>query len=43
MRANVDATLEPAERMINQLLEADARFFQEHHYLDPLLWGPIEQ
>jgi hypothetical protein len=42
MRAHVNATLEPAKRMINRLLEADARFFQEHHYLHPLLSGPTE-
>jgi hypothetical protein len=32
--------LEPAKRMINQLLEADATFFQEQHYLDHILSRP---
>jgi hypothetical protein len=40
MRAHVDSMLELAKRMINQLLEADASFFQEQHYLDPILSGP---
>jgi hypothetical protein len=43
MQAHVDATLESAKRMINQLLEADASFFQEQHYLDHLLSGPEDQ
>jgi hypothetical protein len=43
MRAHVDATLEPAKRMISRVLEADASFVQEQHYLDPLLSGPMEQ
>jgi hypothetical protein len=43
MRAHVDGTLEPVKRMISRLLEADASFFQEQHYLDPLLSGPAEQ
>jgi hypothetical protein len=38
----MDATLEPAKKMIDRLLEADATFFKEHHYLDPLLSGPAE-
>jgi hypothetical protein len=29
--------------MIDRLLEANAKFFEEHHYLDPLLSGPAEQ
>jgi hypothetical protein len=43
MRAHVDSTLEPAKRIIDRLLEADAKFFEEHCYLDPLLSGPAEQ
>jgi hypothetical protein len=43
MRAHMDATLEPTNRMINLLLEDDTKFFQEHLYLDPLLSGPAEQ
>jgi hypothetical protein len=41
--AHMDATFEPAKRIIDWLLEADAKFFEEHHYLDPLLAGPAEQ
>jgi hypothetical protein len=33
----MDATLEPARRMITKLLEADADFFHEYHYLNPLM------
>jgi hypothetical protein len=42
MWAHVDATLEPAKRMIDRLLEADATFFKGHNYLDPLLSGPAD-
>jgi hypothetical protein len=42
MRAHLDATLEPAKKMIDRLLEADDTFFKEHHYLDPLLSGPAD-
>jgi hypothetical protein len=31
----MDATLEPARRIISRLLQEDARFFQEYHYLNP--------
>jgi hypothetical protein len=37
MRVHVDAVLEAAKRMIDSLLEADAVFFKEHNYFDPLL------
>jgi hypothetical protein len=43
MRAHMDMTIEPAKRIIDWLLEANAKFFEEHHYLDPLLAGPVEQ
>jgi hypothetical protein len=33
----MDATLQPARRMIAKLLETDANFFHEYHYLNPLL------
>jgi hypothetical protein len=33
---HVDATLEPAKRIISRLLQEDARFFREYHYLNPL-------
>jgi hypothetical protein len=32
----MDATLQPARRLIARLLQQDATFFREHHYLDPL-------
>jgi hypothetical protein len=32
----MDATLQPARRIISRLLKEDARFFHEHHYLNPL-------
>jgi hypothetical protein len=32
----MDATLQPARRLITRLLQEDAAFFREHHYLDPL-------
>jgi hypothetical protein len=38
----MDATIEPARRIIARLLEADAQFFWDHHYLDPLLAGPVD-
>jgi hypothetical protein len=32
---HMDATLRPARRIISRLLQEDARFFCEHHYLNP--------
>jgi hypothetical protein len=32
----MDATLQPARRLIARLLREDAAFFRKHHYLDPL-------
>jgi hypothetical protein len=32
---HMDATLQPARRIISRLLQEDARFFCEHHYLNP--------
>jgi hypothetical protein len=32
----MDATLHPARRLIARLLQEDATFFCEHHYLDLL-------
>jgi hypothetical protein len=32
---HMDATLQPARRIILRLLQEDARFFHEHHYLNP--------
>jgi hypothetical protein len=39
----MDATLEPARRMITKLLEADADFFREYHYLNPLMVDSSDQ
>jgi hypothetical protein len=39
----MDATLEPARRMITKLLEAHADFFHEYHYLNPLMVGSSDQ
>jgi hypothetical protein len=36
LRVHMDATLQPARRLIARLLQEDAAFFCEHHYLDPL-------
>jgi hypothetical protein len=36
LRVHMDATLQPARRLIARLLREDAAFFHEHHYLDPL-------
>jgi hypothetical protein len=33
----MDATLQPARRIIARLLQEDARFFCEHHYFNPLM------
>jgi hypothetical protein len=36
LRVHMDATLQPARRIIARLLREDATFFREHHYLNPL-------
>jgi hypothetical protein len=36
LRVHMDATLQPARRIIARLLWEDAAFFREHHYLNPL-------
>jgi hypothetical protein len=36
LRVHLEATLQPARRIIARLLREDAAFFREHHYLDPL-------
>jgi hypothetical protein len=36
LRVHMDATLQPARRLIARLLQQDAAFFCKHHYLDPL-------
>jgi hypothetical protein len=35
-RVHMDATLQPARRIIARLLREDAAFFREHHYVNPL-------
>jgi hypothetical protein len=36
LRVHIDAMLQPARRIIARLLQEDAGFFCEHHYLNPL-------
>jgi hypothetical protein len=36
LRVHMENTLQPARRIVARLLEADAAFFHEYHYLDPL-------
>jgi hypothetical protein len=36
LRVHMENTLQPARRLVARLLEADAAFFREFHYLDPL-------
>jgi hypothetical protein len=43
LRVHMDATLKPTRRIIARLLEADAGFFHEFHYLDPLHVDPSDQ
>jgi hypothetical protein len=39
----MDATLQPVKRMIAKILEADATFFRDYHYLNPLLVDSLDQ
>jgi hypothetical protein len=39
----MDAILQPARMMIAKLLEVDANFFCEYHYLNPLLIDSLDQ
>jgi hypothetical protein len=43
LQVHMDATLQPARRIIARLLQEDARFFREHHYLNPLLMDDSDQ
>jgi hypothetical protein len=43
LRVHMDAPLQPARRIIARLLQEDARFFCEHHYLNPLLVDNSDQ
>jgi hypothetical protein len=36
LRVHMESTLQPAQRLVARLLQADAAFFCEYHYLDPL-------
>jgi hypothetical protein len=36
LRVHMENTLQPAQRIVARLLQADAAFFREYHYLDPL-------
>jgi hypothetical protein len=36
LQVHMDATLQPARRIIARLLRGDPEFFREHHYLNPL-------
>jgi hypothetical protein len=36
LRVHMESTLQPARRIVARLLQADASFFREYHYLDPL-------
>jgi hypothetical protein len=36
LQVHMDAMLQPARRIIARLLQEDAGFFREHHYLNPL-------
>jgi hypothetical protein len=40
---HMDATLQPARRIISRLLQEDARFFCEHHYLNPFNVDDLDQ
>jgi hypothetical protein len=41
LKKHPKVTLEPAKRMVDRLLEADAGYFEEHHYLEPILSEPV--
>jgi hypothetical protein len=43
LQVHMDVTLEPARMMITKLLEADASFLVEYHYLSPLMVHSSEQ
>jgi hypothetical protein len=43
LQVHMDATLPPARKIIGKLLQEDARFFCEHHYLNPLMVDDSDQ
>jgi hypothetical protein len=36
LRVHMESTMQPARRLVARLLEVDAAFFREYHYLDPV-------
>jgi hypothetical protein len=43
LQVHMDTTLQPARRIIAMLLREDAGFFNEHHYLNPLVVDDSDQ
>jgi hypothetical protein len=43
LQVHMEATLQPARRIIGRLLQEDAAFFREYHYLNPLLVDNADQ
>jgi hypothetical protein len=43
LQVHMDATLQPTRRIIARLLQEDARFFREHHYLKSLMVDDSDQ
>jgi hypothetical protein len=43
LQVHMDATLQPARRIIDRLLQEDVGFFREYHYLNPLLVDDSDQ
>jgi hypothetical protein len=43
LQVQMDATLQPTRRIIARLLQEDARFFREHHYLNLLIVDDSDQ
>jgi hypothetical protein len=35
LRVHMENTLQPTRRLVARLVQADAAFFHEYHYLDP--------
>jgi hypothetical protein len=43
LQVHMDDTLQPERRIIARLLQEDAGFFREHHYLNPLAVDDSDQ
>jgi hypothetical protein len=43
LQVHMDATLQPARRIIDRLLQEDADFFRKHHYFNPLAVDDSDQ